>query len=76
MRCNTKKGYTIYKATVLEFDKATKKVRVLITCDEDETIAKKWCATISLTQEQANATARHGFTSGKVNIGAPVAGAV
>ena len=70
-------GNTFYKATVLEFDKATKKVRVSI--DEkynDPDLAEKWCETVSLTPEQAKAKKPKGFSQGKVNIGAPVADAV
>ena len=54
---------TVYNAKVLEFNNATKKVKVL-TSDKDPAIAKKWCETVSFTQEQANATAKHGFTNG------------
>ena len=71
-----KSGDTTYNAKVLEFDNATKIVRVLITCDKDPNIAEKWCATVTLTQEQAKTEGEHGFTNGKVNIGAPVANAV
>ena len=72
-----KYGNTFYKATVLEFDKATKKVRVSIDKKyNDPDLAEKWCATVSLTPEQAKAKKPKGFSQGKVNIGAPVAGAV